>query len=161
MLYGRSERRSNGVTSLCKPASTIFRTKMSLTIRLRSKEGTERVQVDPTTAGEDLAQLVRRVQGSCSLHSPSSTSRDLTPCSCSLPFQIVDALENADPDIDTITLSNAPGSSGQRFGLDALYGRSVADLGFKYVPCSPQSHLAVAFISLSISPQPVLVAPTD
>lgn len=80
--------------------------------------------------------------GLCSLHSPSSTSRDLTPCSCFLPFQIVDALDNADPDIDTITLSNAPGSSGQRFALDALYGRSVADLGFKYVPCSPQSHLA-------------------
>lgn len=124
---------------------------MSLTIRLRSKEGTSRIAVDPTTAGEDLAQVVRPPPLARCCSSP------LRPCSPSplhvaragapradltlpnLPrlaragSQIVDSLEDADPDIDTITLSNAPGSSGQRFALDALYGRTIAELGFKCV----------------------------
>ncbi|CDZ97607.1 er-associated protein catabolism-related protein [Phaffia rhodozyma] len=72
----------------------------SLTIRLRSKEGTSRIVVAKTTSGQDLAQ------------------------------KIIDSVPD-DVDSSSITISNQPGSSGERLSLDALTGRSVSDMGFQ------------------------------
>lgn len=35
------------------------------------------------------------------------------------------------PDLATCKFSNQPGSSAESFGLDALRGRTIADMGFK------------------------------
>ncbi len=41
--------------------------------------------------------------------------------------------DEAPPDASTLRLSNQPGSSGESVPLEALVGRKVGDMGFRYV----------------------------
>ena len=72
-------------------------------LRLRSPVGTSRITVEPTTSGEDFAQMM------------------------------LATLASVDPPIDlsTLRLSNQPGASGESVSFDALVGRKVGDMGFK------------------------------
>ncbi|WWC58679.1 nuclear protein localization protein 4 [Kwoniella dejecticola CBS 10117] len=91
-------------------------------LRIRSPAGTARINVEPTTSGEDFAQLM------------------------------LDGIPKSDeqPDPSTLKLSNQPGSSGESVPFSALVGRTVGDMGFShgdllflsYKPISadPQSH---------------------
>ena len=38
---------------------------------------------------------------------------------------------DAQPDLATCRLSNQPNTGGESFALDALQGRTIADMGFK------------------------------
>jgi len=110
------------------------RAKISLSSCVLSARPASLLATPPPSTSRAQSSSALQLTSSRRPYSSSSCSSSSAPLPPSTFVQIVDALENADPDIDTITLSNAPGSSGQRFGLDALYGRTIAELGFKCVP---------------------------
>ena len=41
---------------------------------------------------------------------------------------------DAPPDTSSLRLSNQPGAGGESVPLDALVGRKVGDMGFRYAP---------------------------
>jgi nuclear protein localization family protein 4 len=46
------------------------------------------------------------------------------------------------PDVGTVRLSNQPSSSGESVSLEALQGRTVGDMGFRWVrPFTSQADL--------------------
>jgi nuclear protein localization family protein 4 len=72
-------------------------------LRIRSPAGTARISVEASTPGEELARLIL----------------DTVP------------KNEAQPDPNTVTLSNQPGASGEKVTLAALQGRKVGDMGFR------------------------------
>ena len=77
-------------------------------LRIRSPAGTSRLTVEPSTSGEEFAQMML-----------AALPKDDVP-----------------PDPSTLRLSNQPGNSGETVPFDALVGRKVGDMGFRYVTSS-------------------------
>jgi nuclear protein localization family protein 4 len=71
-------------------------------LRIRSPAGTARITVEPTTSGEDFAQMILA---------------GIPP-------------SDPQPDLATIRLSNQPSSTAESVTFDALKGRTVGDMGF-------------------------------
>ncbi|BEI83557.1 hypothetical protein CcaverHIS002_0401610 [Cutaneotrichosporon cavernicola] len=95
-------------------------------LRIRSPAGTARITVEATTPGEELTRLILE----------------------SVPKN------EAQPDPNTVMLSNQPGANGEKVSLAALQGRKVGDMGF--------SHGDLLFLSykpLSSSPPPTAPPP--
>ena len=80
-------------------------------LRIRSPTGTSRLNVEPTTSGEEFGQMILATI-------PSS---------------------EAQPDPSTLKLSNQPGPNGESVPFDALKGRKVGDMGFRWVWGDPHS----------------------
>lgn len=72
-------------------------------LRIRSPSGTSRITVEPTTSGEDFAEMM------------------------------IAAIPKSEGDIDrnSLKLSNQPGKGGESVPFSALQGRKVGDMGFR------------------------------